>query len=369
MSGVARADGAGPRRSECGSAPESYAKVLANVGGMAAVLGAIAAFQLTGPRRPAPPKAAPTPAVQARSVPGPVVVSQPGPPPEVQPAPAPGPPKLDREAVARAEEALDAASRDRARAEARAEEAGRRLRDAAAQAVIDGRQAKTLAFRVRDPSARVTAASARGGLLAREKRQIESELTALARAPRPKVKVLSNKNPVARPAEGTEEHFELRNNRITHIDLERLLDKVKADAMLRIRLSDGARVVDARVGPIGAYSLQYVLARSLPAGLDELIERRGVRYDLRGWEVVPEFEGRGETFEATRQPISEFARVLGRLNPARNTLTLWIYPDSFDLFRKLRDDLHARGFLVAARPLPQGMAIRGSPAGSLSAGQ
>ena len=50
-------------------------------------------------------------------------------------------------------------------------------------------------------------------------------------------------------------------------------------------------------------------------------------------------------------------------------MTLWVYPDSFTLFRKLREDLQARGYLVAARPLPDGMAIRGSPAGSLSAGQ
>jgi hypothetical protein len=61
--------------------------------------------------------------------------------------------------------------------------------------------------------------------------------------------------------------------------------------------------------------------------------------------------------------------VLNRLNPERNSITLWVYADSYPLFRKLREDLHARGFLVAARPLPDGIPIRGSPAGSLSAGQ
>ncbi len=48
---------------------------------------------------------------------------------------------------------------------------------------------------------------------------------------------------------------------------------------------------------------------------------------------------------------------------------MWIYPDGFALYRRLRDDLHARGFTVAARPLPDNMTIRGSPSGSLSAGQ
>jgi hypothetical protein len=107
----------------------------------------------------------------------------------------------------------------------------------------------------------------------------------------------------------------------------------------------------------------------MPNGIDELIERHGINYDLRGWEIVPEHEGRGETYERTRQPISQYALTINRLSPSRATITMWIYPDGFALYRKLRDDLHARGYTVAARPLPEGMAIRGSPAGSISAGQ
>ena len=366
--GAARPPGFGP-----GGEPESYAKLLANVGGVLVALGAIAALQFGGVRPsstlPAVVRSTP-PTAQFDPVPKPpepiktVTIASTAPAPAV-----PEPPKLDRAAVATAESALDAVSRDRARAEARAEEAARRLRDASTQAALDARLAKDLAFRVRDPSARIATASTRGGFLKAERDKLKGEVAALASAPRPTAKVLANMNPVARPTDGGEHHFEIRHNRITYIDLDRMLEKVKADALLRIRLSDGARVVDARVGPIGAFSLQYTLARSLPAGLDDVIERRGLRYDLRSWEVVPEFEGRGETYETTRQPISAFARTMSRLTPERNTITFWIYPDGFALFRKLRDDLHARGFLVAARPLPDGMAIRGSPAGSISAGQ
>ena len=108
----------------------------------------------------------------------------------------------------------------------------------------------------------------------------------------------------------------------------------------------------------------------LKLGPWDVLDRRGsMSYDLRGWEVVPTFEGRGETYEATRRPISEYTRAIGRLNPGRSTVTMWVYPDGFALYRRLRDDLHARGFTVAARPLPDNMAIRGSPSGSLSAGQ
>ncbi|MHC5538752.1 hypothetical protein ACYOEI_11060, partial [Singulisphaera rosea] len=187
-------------------------------------------------------------------------------------------------------------------------------------------------------------------------------------APRPKAKSLIDKTPVAKPAGGDEFHFEVRRNRVAFIDLERLIALVKADAQVRTRLAD-SRIIDSEVGPVGAYSLKYILARAMPNGIEELMERRGVSYDLRGWEILPEFEGRGETYEAARRPISEFSRVLNRLSPNHSTITMWVYPDGFALFRKLRDDLHERGFTVAARPLPEGMAIRGSPSGSLSAGQ
>jgi hypothetical protein len=360
---------ANPDGRPAGPDSPSYGGVVRDLAGLLAALAALG-YVVATTGRPVPKPTVSTPAPAPTPPPAPVVVAEPEPPPRPAPTePEPEPPKLDREAVARAEAELDALSRDRARAEARAEEAGRRLAGASAQAAADTRAAKDLAFRVRDPSPRIAQAAARGGFLKGERAALKKELDQLARAPRPKAKVLSNKNPVARPSDGDEHHFEVRRNRVAYVDLDRLISLVKADAQLRIRLSEGARLVDNQVGPVGAFSLHYVLGRSLPSGLDDLMERRGFSYDLRGWEVVPMFEGRGEPFETTRQPFSEYARVLNRLNPARSTITMWVYPDGFALFRKLRDDLHARGFLVAARPLPDGMSIRGSPAGSLSAGQ
>jgi hypothetical protein len=100
-----------------------------------------------------------------------------------------------------------------------------------------------------------------------------------------------------------------------------------------------------------------------------MMDSRETSYNLLGWEIIPEGSNRGDTYEATRSPTSTYGRAINRLSPGRDTITMWIYPDGFALYRKLRDDLHARGFLVAARPLPDGTAIRGSPVGSLSAGQ
>ena len=127
-------------------------------------------------------------------------------------------------------------------------------------------------------------------------------------------------------------------------------------------------LINSQVGPVGSFSLSYILGRA-NAGIDELIQRQSIRFDLKGWEIVPESEQRGETYEATRNPVSQYARAVNRLSPGRSVVTFWVYPDSFSLYRRLRAELIAGNFSVAGRPLPEGMTIRGSPMGSASAAQ
>jgi hypothetical protein len=278
-------------------------------------------------------------------------------------------PQPDRAVIALAEASLDAASRDRERAEARASGAARLLAQAAGQAALDASRAKKLAFLVRDPSTRIALASARGGFLRGERDKLEKELTALRQLPRPKSATILSKSPVARPASSDEYHFELRRERVTFINLEELMNRCKSDAQIRIRMADRPQEIASKVGPVGAFSLAYELVKAAPGSMEELIQRKSVRFDLHAWELLPESENRGETFEGTRNPISEFARAVNRMSPSRSTVTMWVYPDSFALYRRLRADLIEHGFSVAGRPLPEGMTIRGSPLGTQSAAQ
>ena len=202
-----------------------------------------------------------------------------------------------------------------------------------------------------------------------ERDKIQKELGALRQLPRPKSASILSKAPVAKPAFSDEYHFELWRNRVTFINLDRLMDLTRNDAQIRIRMSDRAPALSNKIGPVGAFSLEYELVRAVPGSMEELLERKSVRFELSGWELLPESDNRGETFEATRGPLSEFSRAINRLNPERSTITLWVYPDSFTLFRQIRDELTERGFSVAARPLPKGMTIRGSPMGTQSAAQ
>jgi len=341
------------------------------------VLAGIVALSVLANRPSKPEERTPLPAAEPVET-AVAVVAEPEPEPEPEPEdvapapepapPAPEPPRLDKAAVAKAEAALDEASRDRARAEARTEAAKRDLARAANQAALDASNARKLAFRTRDPSARIARASAKGGFLKAERDQLAAEVAELRSLPLPKATSILSKNPVSRPAGGDEFHFELRRGRVSFINLDRLMELAKSDAQVRVRMTDRTGVITSEVGPVGWFSLSYVLGRAT-SGIEELLERQSIRFDLKGWEVVPTAETRGETYEATRNPISEYTRAINRLNPARSVITMWIYPDSFALYRRLRDELTDRGFSVAARPLPEGMTIRGSPLGSVSAAQ
>jgi hypothetical protein len=294
------------------------------------------------------------------------IVPKDDPAPPSPPAPAP---VVDQVAVNAAEAALDVASRDRARADNRAADRSQRLAVAAAQAALDTAKARKLGLVVRDPSMRIALASARGGFTRGQRDKLEKELSSLKQLPRPKSVSILSRSPVARPASGDEFHFELRHNRVSFINLTRLLELTKADAQVRIRMGDRQGTIGAKVGPVGSFSLEYELGRAAPNSVEELMERKSIRFDLRSWEIVPESENRGETYDAIKNPISEFSRAINQMNPARATVTLWVYPDSFSLYRRLREDLTEHGFSVAARPLPEGMSIRGSPMGTQSAAQ
>ena len=310
--------------------------------------------------------AAPAPAPEIKPLPEPVAVA-----PVIAPEPTP-PPKVepDAAAVARAEGSLDAATRQRAEMEARLADAGQALRKASIEAAADAVASRTLAYQVKDPSARIERATNQTARLRWEIKKSQGEIAQLENTPRPKANALMDKSAVAKPIDGKEIHFEVRRDRIAHLDIDKLTELVKNDVKLRLRLNlQRGRSFGGLVGPVGDFAMRYEMGLQMPESLADVLDVRQASIELRGWEIVPEHDERGETFATIASPASVYSRVLGRANPSAATITLWIYPDGYPLYRRIRDDLHAKGFLVAARPLPAGMTIRGSPGGSLSAGQ
>jgi hypothetical protein len=168
--------------------------------------------------------------------------------------------------------------------------------------------------------------------------------------------------------------FECRTGRVSFIDLTALTSDIRRNMeRMRSELRDQWQV-NAVTDSVGAFRLQYTLERD--RGLPEAVEpagppdrHAGFRFSLSGWTVEPTRDDRGEELRLALCPGSEFRRIVDQLDPGQSAVTFWVYPDSFALYRTLRDVLYDRGLMVAGRPLPPGIPIMCSRQGTISRGQ
>jgi hypothetical protein len=124
-----------------------------------------------------------------------------------------------------------------------------------------------------------------------------------------------------------------------------------------------------RVGPVDGFVMTYVVERKALSVFEELQHGRGiVRIAVTRWQIEPNDDMASETAAEAERAGSKFQAAL-LMAPQDATLTFWVYPDSFGLYRQLQQIAQRHGFTVAARPLPFAVPIAGSPGGSRSAGQ
>jgi chaperonin cofactor prefoldin len=204
--------------------------------------------------------------------------------------------------------------------------------------------------------------------------ELQKALKELEAVP-PERRALKFHPPISRPVNAGELFFECRQGRITFVDLQELLDRVKSGMSARgEELKTRWELVD-EVGPVGPFVLKYKLARHRSGGLDNVFgdigpsKDRSFGYGVAEWEVRPVKPERGETVEQALGAVSAFRRIADSLDTDQAVLTFFVYEDSFAAFRTLRDYLSERGFLVAGRPLPMDAAISGSPKGTKSRAQ
>lgn len=175
--------------------------------------------------------------------------------------------------------------------------------------------------------------------------------------------------PMAKTVFGTELHFRLLHGRLTYIPWDELVAKLKEDAPQNVwRLKDATQVTET-LGPIGGFRMKYTLRRVqqvAPAAGGMAVQQR---VELDRFTLVPIRDDLGEPLERALSEGSEFRDTVERLDPDRTTVTVWVYPDSFNQFRLVKAELFKRGFLTAGRPMPEGHPIGGSPDGSRSASQ
>ncbi len=200
-------------------------------------------------------------------------------------------------------------------------------------------------------------------------KQLLDELKKLEAEPAPK-KELKYHAPLSRAVDTEELFFECQAGRVTYIDVPAFMREVKGSIDdLGDELKTSWRV-ERRTSPIGAYRLRFAVERErgiMDAGPTPA--PGSYRYGLSEWVVEPLTNERGETKEQALRANSAFRRLVDPIDARLTTVTFWVYPDSFELFRELRNHLYERGHDVAGRPLPPGAPIAASRHGSASRGQ
>lgn len=175
--------------------------------------------------------------------------------------------------------------------------------------------------------------------------------------------------PIAKTVFGEEVHFQLRGNQLVYAPLNELVQKLKATWETHAgEIPDGQSMVET-IGPVAGFRLQYELvceARNVSTSNGSF---RRSYVSLKQFHLIPVRQSMGEPMERALQDGSEFLRQLGQYSPDRTTVSVWVYPDSYQAFLDLRKQLISQGYQVAVWPLTDDQHISGSPDGLRSSAQ
>lgn len=175
--------------------------------------------------------------------------------------------------------------------------------------------------------------------------------------------------PIAHTVFGPEIHFRLLKGRVTYVPFNELVDLMRRDASGKAwKLKDAPKVTET-LGPIEGFRVEYVLRRTVRTVQTSAGQSLEERVELDYCRMAPVSEELGEPLNAALQRGSMFHAILNEQDARKTTATIWVYPDSFNDFRKVKEELIRRGFQCAMRPLPEGELIGGSPRGSRSASE
>jgi hypothetical protein len=167
--------------------------------------------------------------------------------------------------------------------------------------------------------------------------------------------------PMARTVFGTELHFRLLGHRLAYVPWDEVLERMKADAPRHVnKLKDTPRM-EFSLPVIAGFGSRYVLRRADVEIETRIGTARQSGVELEQVYMVDVEQNLGQPMTEVFSPTSELFSRLSGMKPQNTTVTIWVYPDSFDDFRALKADLFKRGFLTAARPMPMGEPIAGRP--------
>ncbi len=175
--------------------------------------------------------------------------------------------------------------------------------------------------------------------------------------------------PMVKTVFNEEIHFRLRQGRIVHVPMQELIELMKNEWKENARKLESANETLETVGPVGNFRLQYELqaeSTEIPTEFGN-VTRRIPRFNR--FVMLPVSESIGQPLSEAFAEDSEFRRLLAASDPGSTTISVWVYPDSFNEFNTLKEWLYGKGFMTACWPLSANSLISGGPTGYRSTAQ
>ncbi|MBQ1336701.1 MAG: hypothetical protein IIY32_00140 [Thermoguttaceae bacterium] len=185
------------------------------------------------------------------------------------------------------------------------------------------------------------------------------------KAARPRATTLENiPTPISqRVEEGRECFFQLKNGRLAYVPINECSERLRLH-LKNFRGDLAQKTFDEKIGPVDNFDFHYILDVATSR------DHEGTSYyvELRYGEFTPLNDRIGEPVDAALDgKNSEFSRKLLRHDPRETTVTVFVYPDSFQYLHDIKKRLFSLKYQMALRPLPDGVPIAISPHGTSSA--
>lgn len=185
-------------------------------------------------------------------------------------------------------------------------------------------------------------------------------------AARPKATVLENlPTPLSQRVEqGREGFFRLKHGKLAYVPINEFEERLRLTFKNYRGDITTKRSVDETIGPVNDFKFHYLIDFDSTRGPD------GVQYyaEFRYGECLPTNDDIGEPVDqALASRNSKFCQSVLKYLPQETTITIFVYPDSFEYLNDIKKRLFSLGYQLALRPLPDGAPISLSPDGTASA--
>ena len=199
--------------------------------------------------------------------------------------------------------------------------------------------------------------------------QLRGQRHQLENAPEPEVVAVSHlPTPMAKTVFGDEVHFRLKGDRLSVIPIDQLGKQIERD-LARVLQSKRDGMMDSVVGPVRGYVANFQMAKMRTVINQGGRVSMGTNVQVQKVTFEPLREPHGQPIDTVLSNSSILDIELAGRDPNTTAITIWVYPDSFESLRTLRENLYRRGFATASRPLKPGRHVTASPNGSRSRAQ